>query len=412
MTKEQYLMNLNWYEEEKRILSSIENFFNAYKVHDQLIFDPPLMVEWKVDKTNYIDDINRLYLRRELITVHSEHDEDEFLDECNYEFLDSLEKELIKRYPEYFEGDKFGFFEHKLNEDRYTNMMEKEKYKRNEIVKEIVDFLEKFEISFPLENENIKLLNFNTSEKDGEHGSIEIYDERWGSRKYSIYKFSPKSTYMYNKSGTNIDYNTSKNILDLLKEKYPEYFEGDKFGFFEHLKTFKEFESVEDRNNLDMVRENLEGFFNYFKDENNKVVFDPPIYIEDDRIKYIRYFLLFHDTLRIYWSNDIDSSSCDGFFCIGFTWFNVLIKLERELLKRDEYKWYFEGLKFNLTEKITLDIEEGDVLLGGKFKNKQVKVKEIGKDDKNQPIINGKPLLKFRIFKQLPQKDKKRIHLK
>ena len=47
--------------------------------------------------------------------------------------------------------------------------------------------------------------------------------------------------------------------------------------------------------------------------------------------------------------------------------------------------------------EMKLDIKVGDVLLGGKFKNKRIVVKEIGKDELGQPTINGKPLLNFRI---------------
>ena len=36
-----------------------------------------------------------------------------------------------------------------------------------------------------------------------------------------------------------------------------------------------------------------------------------------------------------------------------------------------------------IREKIELDIEIGDELLGGRFKNKKVIVKDIGKDEKN-----------------------------
>jgi len=60
----------------------------------------------------------------------------------------------------------------------------------------------------------------------------------------------------------------------------------------------------------------------------------------------------------------------------------------------------------NYLNEIKLDIKVGDVLLGGKFKNKRIVVKEIGKDKLGQPTINGKPLLNFRIEKQLPD-DKK-----
>ncbi len=51
-----------------------------------------------------------------------------------------------------------------------------------------------------------------------------------------------------------------------------------------------------------------------------------------------------------------------------------------------------------LNEVITLDIKVGDVILGGKFKNKKITVKEIGKNDKGDITINGKPLLRFRII--------------
>jgi len=56
--------------------------------------------------------------------------------------------------------------------------------------------------------------------------------------------------------------------------------------------------------------------------------------------------------------------------------------------------------------EIKLDIKVGDVLLGGKFKNKRIVVKEIGTDELGQPTINGKSLLKFRIEKQLPDNKK------
>jgi len=56
--------------------------------------------------------------------------------------------------------------------------------------------------------------------------------------------------------------------------------------------------------------------------------------------------------------------------------------------------------------EIKLDIKVGDVLLGGKFKNKRIVVKEIGEDELGQPTINGKSLLKFRIEKHLPDNKK------
>jgi hypothetical protein len=53
-----------------------------------------------------------------------------------------------------------------------------------------------------------------------------------------------------------------------------------------------------------------------------------------------------------------------------------------------------------LNEMIKLDIKVGDTLMGGKFKNKKIVVKTIGKNDKGDITINGKPLLRFRLLKE------------
>jgi hypothetical protein len=45
-----------------------------------------------------------------------------------------------------------------------------------------------------------------------------------------------------------------------------------------------------------------------------------------------------------------------------------------------------------------IPINIGDVVLGGKFKNKKIVVKEIGRNEKGDVTINGRPLLKFRIM--------------
>ena len=50
-------------------------------------------------------------------------------------------------------------------------------------------------------------------------------------------------------------------------------------------------------------------------------------------------------------------------------------------------------LKDILKEKFELDLEVGDTILRGKFKNKPVVVKSFGVDDKGQPTINGKKML-------------------
>jgi hypothetical protein len=63
-----------------------------------------------------------------------------------------------------------------------------------------------------------------------------------------------------------------------------------------------------------------------------------------------------------------------------------------------------------LLEMIKLDIKVGDTIMGGKFKNKKVVVKTIGKNDKGDITINGKPLLRFRIIKESTSNDIEKIY--
>jgi len=61
-------------------------------------------------------------------------------------------------------------------------------------------------------------------------------------------------------------------------------------------------------------------------------------------------------------------------------------------------------LKQIIREAIELELEKGDVILTGRFKNKRTVVKDIGKDDLGQPTINGMKALTFRIEKLMPKK--------
>ena len=54
----------------------------------------------------------------------------------------------------------------------------------------------------------------------------------------------------------------------------------------------------------------------------------------------------------------------------------------------------------SLSEDIKVPIKVGDTVLGGRFKNKKMVVKKIGKNAKGDITINDKPLLKFRIVKE------------
>ena len=62
-------------------------------------------------------------------------------------------------------------------------------------------------------------------------------------------------------------------------------------------------------------------------------------------------------------------------------------------------------LKECINEEITLNVKVGDTLLMGKFKNKKVLVKNIGKDEWGMPTINGKKAVTFRIPKKEDLKE-------
>lgn len=66
---------------------------------------------------------------------------------------------------------------------------------------------------------------------------------------------------------------------------------------------------------------------------------------------------------------------------------------------------------FAMFEVIKVPIKVGDTVLGGRFKNKKIVVKKIGKNDKGDITINGKPLLKFRIIRERHSKFKDLIEL-
>ena len=55
-------------------------------------------------------------------------------------------------------------------------------------------------------------------------------------------------------------------------------------------------------------------------------------------------------------------------------------------------------LKDLLLEKIVLDVEVGDTILVGKFKNKKMVVKSIEKDKHGMPTINGRKATTFRLL--------------
>jgi hypothetical protein len=74
-------------------------------------------------------------------------------------------------------------------------------------------------------------------------------------------------------------------------------------------------------------------------------------------------------------------------------------KFDEQIFKMITLK--LKKLKECINEEISLNVKVGDTLLMGKFKNKKVLVKDIGKDEWGMPTINGKKAVTFRI----PKKD-------
>jgi len=71
-------------------------------------------------------------------------------------------------------------------------------------------------------------------------------------------------------------------------------------------------------------------------------------------------------------------------------------KKERDELRKkmDKESEYYQAVE----EDITIPLNVGDTVLGGKFKNKKIVVKDISKNEKGEVTVNGKPLLKYRLI--------------
>ena len=66
-------------------------------------------------------------------------------------------------------------------------------------------------------------------------------------------------------------------------------------------------------------------------------------------------------------------------------------------------KVLYQGLRKPLSEDIKIDVNVGDTILTGRFKNKKTKVKSIGKDEHGMPTINGRKVVTFRRMPKLKE---------
>lgn len=87
--------------------------------------------------------------------------------------------------------------------------------------------------------------------------------------------------------------------------------------------------------------------------------------------------------------------------CINVQDVKLLIKGNwTEYMSLDNAQEVLNTHRLNVDEDINVPINVGDTVLGGRFKNKKITIKDIGKNDKGDITINDKPLLRFRIPKK------------
>src|SRR6056300_1092311 len=89
---------------------------------------------------------------------------------------------------------------------------------------------------------------------------------------------------------------------------------------------------------------------------------------------------------------------------------DVKIPVHRINLKVDNAIKLYKHIADTINEGITIPIEIGDTVLGGKFKNKRIVVKSIDKNEKGDITINGKPLLKFRLVNEANAVSGGKVH--
>lgn len=233
-----------------------------------------------------------------------------------------------------------------------------------------------------------KMLSFDSSNwTDVEDLKIfsSLYD--YLSKEYGeLENFFPIKESTYTDTKYSKIYEGSSNVRDSNIKKLVDYFKihSDKEYFYDD-KTWK------------FYFDDSDVFI--FKDKNNFRIYATPFFLHEDTIP-------------------VEKSGGEDII------FKEPVKLpETDEERKKFFDWYFNSFmpkvvymifypEFFTKESIKLDIKCGDTLLGGKFKNKQVIVKDIDKDENGQVTINGKPLLKFRIWKNLPKRMKDKYKLK
>lgn len=81
----------------------------------------------------------------------------------------------------------------------------------------------------------------------------------------------------------------------------------------------------------------------------------------------------------------------------------VLKRIDVDKFPVEPAKEYVDG-SIQKKANIDLPIKLGDIILGGKYKNRREVVETIDWDELGQPVVNGKKLLTVRIEKKLPKR--------
>lgn len=79
---------------------------------------------------------------------------------------------------------------------------------------------------------------------------------------------------------------------------------------------------------------------------------------------------------------------------------NLLQDKEDSVQNAQNAKEIEKEFENSLSENIKIPVKVGDTILTGRFKNKKVVVKNIGKDEHGMPTINGKKVVTFRLMKE------------
>lgn len=75
--------------------------------------------------------------------------------------------------------------------------------------------------------------------------------------------------------------------------------------------------------------------------------------------------------------------------------FEVMQKIDKTF-KPKLNEDFCEKKELVVSEDISIDVEVGDTIMMGKFKNSPTVIKSIGKDEHGMPTINGKKAVTFR----------------